>query len=98
LVEDFIAKEIGVKPFQYAVHLPNAALGNINQPHLHLMFSDRNSDDIIRRPEQHFNRFNRLHPELGGCQKYSSGKEKCIFKEELISSRESVARIQNAHH
>ena len=97
LVKDLIKNQVADKPFQYAIHEPQASLGKVRQPHLHLMFSDRKPDGIFRGPEQHFKRFNPKNPNQGGCKKDSGGKEKFVLKEELISSRESVAKIQNAH-
>ncbi len=97
LVKEFIDKEIGVKPFQYAIHLPNAALGNVDQPHAHIMFSDRLPDGIQRTPQQHFKRFNAKVPENGGCQKDSGGKDRATHKSDVVRCRESWADMQNQH-
>jgi len=97
LVKELIKDEVGDKSFQFAIHCPNAALGGVLQPHLHLMFSDRKPDGISRGAEQHFKRFNRKHPEDGGCRKDSGGKDRFVLAEELSSIRESVAQIQNKH-
>lgn len=97
LIADLIRTQIGDKPFQFAMHAPNASLGKVVQPHLHAMFSDRIPDGICRTPEVHFKRFNPANPSEGGCKKDSGGKEKHVLKAELISCRESIATIQNAH-
>lgn len=97
LVKDLVKNQVGDKPYLLAVHAPDASLGNGKQPHLHLMFSDRKPDGINRSPDLHFKRFNRISPENGGCKKDSGGKDRYILREELISCRESVAHIENAH-
>lgn len=97
LVKNLINDLLGDKPFQCAIHAPVASLGKVTQEHVHIMFSDRKPDGIVRSPAQHFKRYNPTNPEQGGCKKDSGGKEKCLLKEELISCRESVARIQNTH-
>ncbi|ODT63171.1 MAG: hypothetical protein ABS69_21710 [Nitrosomonadales bacterium SCN 54-20] len=39
------------------------------QPHVHLMFSERQVDGIERDPEQYFRRYNAKSPEKGGARK-----------------------------
>lgn len=97
LVKDFVEKEIGDKPFQYAIHLPNAAIGNVDQPHAHIMLSDRKPDGILRTPEQHFRRHNAKDPGKGGCKKDSGGKDPKTLKTEIVRLREHWANIQNDH-
>lgn len=97
LVHEFIEHQIGNKPYQFAIHVPQAALGGIDQPHAHIMLSDRKPDGIERGPEQHFKRSNPHHPELGGCKKDSGGKEPHALKNDLITCRESWANLQNKH-
>jgi hypothetical protein len=97
LVKDFVRGEIGDKPFQYAIHMPNASLGNVDQPHAHIMLSDRMPDGIQRTPEQHFRRFNGKDPEKGGCKKDSGGKDKTTLKTEVVRLREHWADLQNEH-
>lgn len=95
LVEEFVALNIGDKPYQYAIHAPQAAMGEVSQPHVHAMYCDRVPDGIERSPELHFKRFNAKHPELGGCKKDSGGKLPAVLKGELIDTRESWANLQN---
>lgn len=69
LVKDFVAQELGeTHAYQYAIHVPKASDG-LDNPHVHLMFSERRRDGIDRDPAQYFRRFNARHPERGGCQK-----------------------------
>lgn len=97
LVKEFVDKELKGKAYQVAIHQPKSALGKVDQPHAHAMFSDRVQDDIERLPEQHFKRFNQRNPEQGGCRKDSGGKEPGVLKSELIRRREDWANLQNAH-
>jgi hypothetical protein len=46
------------------------------QPHVHLMFSDRQQDGIERGPEQFSKRYNAKNPERGGAQKFSNDVDK----------------------
>jgi hypothetical protein len=95
LVETLIEHEIGNKTYQYAIHSPKAALGSGNQPHAHIMFSDRVPDNIERAPAQHFRRFNSRHPENGGCRKDSGGKERSALRNYVVSVRENCAALLN---
>ena len=93
LVEDFIAKEIGNKhAYQWAIHTPKAALEKGDQPHAHIMYSERTIDGIDRDPDKYFKRFNAKAPEMGGCRKDSAGTE-----ERLQHTRERWATVQNVH-
>ncbi|MEO6825113.1 MAG: MobA/MobL family protein [Nitrosospira sp.] len=69
LVRAFVAQEIGDKhAYQWAIHTPLAADGKA-QPHVHLMFSERQVDGIERDPQQYFKRYNSKNPEQGGARK-----------------------------
>ena len=69
LVRAFVAQEIGgCHAYQWAIHTPIAADGQA-QPHVHLMFSERQVDGIERDPEQYFRRYNAKSPEKGGARK-----------------------------
>ena len=93
LVEDFIAQELGDRhAYQYAIHCPPAAIEGGEQPHAHIMYSERTVDGIDRDPEQYFRRYNAKNPERGGCRKDSAGTQ-----ERLQATRERWATIQNAH-
>ncbi len=47
-------------PYSWAIH---------GDDHVHLMVSERMTDDLERSAEQHFKRYNAAHPERGGAQK-----------------------------
>ena len=69
LVREFVRQEIGDRhAYQWALHVPTAADGG-EQPHFHLMFSERQVDGIVRDPEQYFKRYNAKAPEKGGARK-----------------------------
>ena len=69
LVEAWVAQELGDRhAYQFAIHCPQATDGG-EQPHAHIMFSERRLDGIERDPEQFFKRANAKNPERGGCKK-----------------------------
>ncbi|UXN08164.1 MobA/MobL family protein [Bartonella sp. HY761] len=69
LVRSWVEQEIGTRhAYQWAIHVPLAADGK-EQPHVHLMFSERQIDGLHRDPDQYFKRYNRKSPEKGGAKK-----------------------------
>jgi hypothetical protein len=93
LVEDFIREQIGDRhAYQYGIHCPPAALEGGEQPHVHLMYSERVIDGIDRDPADYFKRYNAKNPERGGCRKDSAGT-----LERLEATRKLCADIQNKH-
>lgn len=69
LVREWVGQEIGSKhAYQWAIHNPTAA-DDQEQPHVHLMFSERQIDGIDRDPDQYFKRYNAKNPEKGGARK-----------------------------
>lgn len=69
LVREWVGQEIGSKhAYQWAIHNPTAA-DDQEQPHVHLMFSERQIDGIDRDPGQYFKRYNAKNPEKGGARK-----------------------------
>lgn len=69
LLTEFVRAELGeTHPYQWAIHCPPAMDGG-EQPHAHIMFSERRNDGHDRTPETYFRRFNRANPEKGGAQK-----------------------------
>lgn len=98
LVADFIAQEIGDRhAYQWAIHNPKAALDGGEQPHAHIMYSERIRDGHDRDPDHYFKRANKKNPERGGCVKASGGKSPAELKAELLATRERWANVQNAH-
>lgn len=93
LVREIIANQVGEKhAYTAAIHCPKASLDGGEQPHLHLMWSERTRDSIERDPDQYFKRYNAKAPEKGGCRKDSQGTA-----ERLAETRQRVADIQNKH-
>jgi hypothetical protein len=69
LVRGFVLQELGTRhAYQWAIHNPKAADGH-EQPHVHLMFSERRVDGIERDPPHYFRRHNPKAPEQGGARK-----------------------------
>jgi len=69
LVESFLNDTLGEgHPYTVAIHNPKALDGK-NQPHAHIIFSERKHDGIERDAEQFFRRGNVKAPEKGGAAK-----------------------------
>lgn len=98
LVEDFVRRELGDQHvYQWGIHNPKAALEKGEQPHAHIMYSERRLDGIERDPDQFFKRYNAKNPERGGAQKASGGKARGELKDELLATRQRWAEVQNEH-
>lgn len=97
LVKDWIDQEIGDKhAYQYAIHNPPALDGK-EQPHVHLMFSERLIDNIERDPTQYFMRYNSKNPDKGGAKKANTPKLLADRKAELKQQRERWQQTCNKH-
>lgn len=69
LVDGFVRQELGqVHAYQWAIHNPPALDGG-EQPHVHLMFSERRNDGHDRDADTYFRRYNAKAPEAGGAKK-----------------------------
>ena len=98
LVRDFIRQEIGDRhAYQFAIHNPKAAIDAGEQPHAHIMFSERLHDGIDRDPQQYFKRANSKAPELGGAKKVRFGETPTERKAYLTAQRSRWAGLQNQH-
>ncbi|MDP3342821.1 MobA/MobL family protein [Frigidibacter sp.] len=102
LVRDWVASEIGDRhAYQWSIHTPKAADGG-EQPHVHLMFSERQCDGIERDPDQYFKRYNAKAPEKGGARKgYGPRAGETLTREEraedLKALRSRWGDLCNAH-
>jgi hypothetical protein len=83
--------------YTFAIHNPVAALDGGEQPHAHIMYSERMIDKHERDPERYFKRYNAKEPERGGCQKANVAKTQEERKEALIAQRERWAMTTNKH-
>jgi len=95
LAERLVRNLVGNKPYHYALHAPEGKLGGIENPHIHLMYSDRIPDGIERVPERTFARYNPNHPSTGGCRKDSGGKDPMALRQEVTAARKMAADTQN---
>lgn len=99
LVRDFIREELSDK-HAYSVALHNSA-GSIDggeQPHAHIMMSQRVNDGIELSPEQYFKRYNAKFPERGGARKDSGHHlTPTEQREELKGLRERWEKKHNEH-
>lgn len=95
LAERLARNVAGVKPYQYAIHAPAGSIGGIENPHVHLMCSDRVPDGIERTPDRTFARYNPKNPASGGCRKDSGGKSPIELRQQVSARRKLVADAQN---
>jgi hypothetical protein len=99
LVREFVRQEIGDKyTYTFAIHNPPAMIDGGEQPHAHIMFSERIIDGIDRPAEQYFKRWNAKNPERGGCKKGNNEFKTAVTRAaELVQLRERFANLQNEH-
>lgn len=95
LAERLVHNLVGTKPYHYALHAPEGKLGGIQNPHIHLMYSDRVPDGIERPPERTFARYNANQPNAGGRRKDSGGRSPKDLKREVTAARKTAADTQN---
>ena len=97
LVQDWIKQEIGEKyAYSFAIHNPIAMDGK-EQPHCHLMFSERLLDGIDRDPEQFFKRYNSKDPSKGGAKKDNTGLLDSVRKTLIKEQRNRWEQLCNKH-
>lgn len=105
LVRDFVGHELGeTHAYTWAIHSPKAIDG-AEQPHAHIMFSERQRDGIERDPQDYFKRYNAKNPERGGARKgygetalksLPTGARLSERKAELVALRHRWEQMCNA--
>ena len=98
LVEDLIkqfTEEFNL-PYSCAIHSHAGAISGQDQPHLHLMYSERSVDEYIRTAEQFFSRYNPKNPHLGGAKKVTAD-ERGLGKDLINQVRAETEVIMNEH-
>lgn len=97
LVREWVQKELGDRhAYTWAIH-NKTALDGKEQPHVHLMFSERINDGIQRDPEQYFKRYNPKFPERGGAKKHRTGETPTERKAALVELRDRWEKMHNDH-
>jgi len=93
LIDKFIKEQLGDKfAYSVAIHSKAATLGEgQDNPHAHIMFSERKLDGIKRGREHFFKQANSKQPELGGNKKDREWQK----RDKLINIREAWANLQN---
>lgn len=90
LVDTFIKKTVDTAqnklPYSFAIH--NDKDGN--NPHCHLIFSERQLDGIERTEEQFFKRANSKNPALGGTKKTADFRDRDFIKSVRQTWREQA--------
>ncbi|MBN4822029.1 MobA/MobL family protein, partial [Enterobacter hormaechei] len=83
--------------WSFAIHNPKASIDGGEQPHAHIMMSQRVNDGIERTPEQYFRRYNARYPERGGAKKDSGSLTLTQQKEQLRELRKRWEVKHNEH-
>lgn len=103
LVRDFVKQETGDKhAWSFAIHNPKASIDGGEQPHAHIMMSQRVNDGIERSPEQYFRLYNAKFPVRGGARKDSGHnltptEQKQVLKAQGIDRKpEGTGQISDA--
>lgn len=97
LVREWVSQELGNNhAYTWAIHNKTALDGG-EQPHVHLMFSERINDGIERDPDQYFKRYNPKYPERGGARKHNVQGTYQERKEVLKAQRDRWEKLHNEH-
>lgn len=81
--------------YSWAIHNPKSKFDGQEQPHLHVMYSQRILDGHDRAPDQFFRRYNANHPERGGAKKDTGTKHLGQLRDELREERKQWAEFHN---
>jgi hypothetical protein len=88
LVREFANSRLPAQPYTFAIHE-----GKGENPHVHLVYSERMLDGIERTEQTFFKRADKKMPDRGGTAKNRDLKS----KEWLVSTREQWANSCNTH-
>ena len=99
IVDEFINQHLQDFYYAYAIHDKIGSMSDgERQPHVHIMFSTREIDDVEREkerpPELFFRQYNGKNPAKGGCRK-SWKWNSADRKKYLMRLRRDYAKIQN---
>lgn len=102
LVEKIVEQFTGEYNFPYtlAIHNHPSEITGEDQPHLHLMYSERSADEHDRTADQFFKRYNDKHPERGGAQKITAdvrGEGKDLINLIRASSEVLINELTQEH-
>jgi hypothetical protein len=87
LVRDFVQQEIGDRhAYQFAIHNPKAAIAGGEQPHAHIMFSERINDGIHRDLSSILNGLTPKSRSAVAQKRHVSGKHRPNAKNTLLPS------------
>lgn len=91
-IREWLSRNVPNCPASWAIH--NDPVADPQNPHCHILISERMSDGIVRPPELFFKRYNLKDPSEGGCKKADIGSSR---KDWLLQARASWASILNKH-
>lgn len=91
MLDGLVEEHLKGHPYTLNIHNPPAAIDGEEQPHAHIIFSERKLDGIERDKEQFFMRANKTEPEKGGCAKDRTWND----RDKVQAVRESWEREHN---
>lgn len=93
LAREFVSNLLGDRhAYTWSIHSPDAS-DKGEQPHFHLMFTERANDGNTRDPRQFFRRWNAENPESGGA-----GKDRYFNSQRFVwDVRNEWAELANEH-
>ena len=99
IIDTFIDHHLKNFYYAYAIHDKVGSMSNGERhPHVHIMFSTRELDEVERRqersPEMFFHRANPKEPAKGGCRKADKWRDKYRGRY-TVEMRADFAQIQN---
>lgn len=95
LIQEFATKH--QLPFTAAIHTHKSSITGEEQPHLHLMYSERSlSDGLERLPEQFFSQYRPKNPTKGGAPKLTANALG-YGKNQIQAYREVTEILINQH-
>ena len=84
-------------PYTAAIHTHRSSITGDEQPHLHLMYSERSlCDGLDRLPEQFFSQYRPKNPKKGGAPKLTA-KALGYGKNQIQAYREITENVINQH-
>lgn len=108
IIDTFIEHHLKDHYYAYAIHDKVGVMSNgEHNTHVHIMFSEREMDDVERKAERSaelfFHRANSKHPERGGCPKAAKWIDKnrarylCEIRRDFAEIQNSVLKKYNVH-
>ena len=98
MVQTFVEQELGEQhAYTWAIHTPKASIEGGEQPHAHIMYSERLQDGINRSLTNFLNALTVKILNVAVVRNPNTAKTSEKRKTELVELRERFADLQNAY-